>query len=276
MFESTLNPISRRDAVRLFATGAVALSGASFLARSATTASAATTTTTAPTALLGFELPPLPYAYAALEPHLDAKTVEIHHDKHHAAYITNAKKLLEPHPELIALGAQRLLVSLDKVPEAIRTGVRNNVGGHVNHTFFWLLLAPPAAYQAGKLQAEITKTFDSVDAFKTQFAAAAASRFGSGWVWLSVKASGGLVIHSTPNQDSVDRRPAARHRLRCVGARLLLEAPKSPRGLHHRLLVTAQLEPGRGQLPRDTRLITTLVATDMNQNRSLRRSSTST
>lgn len=151
---------------------------------------------------LGWELPPLPYAYAALEPHIDARTMEIHYTKHHQAYITNAKKLLEAHPDLLAKGPEALVRDLAGVPEAIRTGIRNNAGGHVNHSLFWQLLAPAGSSSIGeKLAAAIARDFGSLDDFKKQFADAAMKRFGSGWAWLSVK-GGKLVVHSTANQDS--------------------------------------------------------------------------
>jgi superoxide dismutase, Fe-Mn family len=152
---------------------------------------------------LGWELPKLPYAYDALEPAIDAKTMEIHHTKHHQAYITNATNALKGHGELMAKGPVGLLQNVSAVPESVRVAVRNNVGGHVNHAFFWPLLAPRqgGAAPAGKLTDAIAKDFGSMEEFKTKFAAAAASRFGSGWAWLVVK-DGRLAVTSTPNQDS--------------------------------------------------------------------------
>ena len=152
--------------------------------------------------VLGWELPPLGYAYGALEPHLDARTMEIHHTKHHQAYITNAKNLLKEHPELLARGPEALVRDLTAVPESIRTGIRNNAGGHVNHDFFWKIIAPDQGMSIQQLPVVIADTFGSMDDFKKQFAAAAMSRFGSGWAWLSVQRDGKLVIHSTANQDS--------------------------------------------------------------------------
>jgi Fe-Mn family superoxide dismutase len=149
-----------------------------------------------------FTLPKLPYAYDALEPHIDARTMEIHHTKHHQAYVSNANKALEKYPDLLALGAAGLLAKLDAVPEAIRMAVINNVGGHVNHSFFWESLAPSAGGEPkGELAAAIQKTFGGIDAFKSQFSDAAMKRFGSGWAWLVV-AHGGLTLRSTANQDS--------------------------------------------------------------------------
>jgi Fe-Mn family superoxide dismutase len=147
-------------------------------------------------------LPKLPYAYDALEPHIDARTMEIHYTKHHQAYITNANKALEKYPDLLALGAAGILAKLDTVPEAIRTVVRNNVGGHANHSFFWESLAPQAGgAPKGELATAIQKTFGDFDGFKNQFGDAALKRFGSGWSWLVVK-QGGLVVKSAANQDS--------------------------------------------------------------------------
>ncbi|MBV9732482.1 MAG: superoxide dismutase [Verrucomicrobia bacterium] len=152
---------------------------------------------------MAYELPPLPYPFNALEPHIDAKTMEIHHDKHHQAYITNANNALKDHPDLAAKPVDELIASLSQVPESIRTVVRNNAGGHSNHSFFWQIMAPNAGgAPKGKLAEAITATFGSVDAFKEKFQAAGASRFGSGWAWLVVNKEGKLEITSTPNQDS--------------------------------------------------------------------------
>ncbi|HTD16799.1 MAG TPA: superoxide dismutase, partial [Chthoniobacterales bacterium] len=141
--------------------------------------------------------------FNALEPHIDAKTMEIHHDKHHQAYITNANNALKDHPDLAAKPVDELIANLSQVPESIRTVVRNNAGGHSNHSFFWKIMAPNAGgAPKGKLAEAITATFGSVDAFKEKFQAAGASRFGSGWAWLVVNKEGKLEITSTPNQDS--------------------------------------------------------------------------
>lgn len=149
-----------------------------------------------------FSLPKLPYAYDALEPHFDARTMEIHHGKHHQAYITNANKALAGHPELGALSGEAIISRLDRVEEPLRTTLRNNVGGHLNHSFFWSSLSPKGGGAPGDdLAKAIEKSFDSFDAFKTQFAEAATKRFGSGWAWLVVK-DGKLAISSTANQDS--------------------------------------------------------------------------
>jgi Fe-Mn family superoxide dismutase len=150
---------------------------------------------------MAHELPPLPYPANALEPHIDARTMEIHHDKHHATYVTNLNKALESAPEAANKSAEELIADLNSVPESVRTMVRNNGGGHVNHTFFWKLLGTNAGQPSGKLGEAITSTFGSFDEFKEKFAAAAAGRFGSGWAWLVVN-GGKLEICSTANQDN--------------------------------------------------------------------------
>jgi Fe-Mn family superoxide dismutase len=150
---------------------------------------------------MAHELPALPYAHAALEPHIDAKTMEIHHGRHHKAYVDNLNKALESAPEIASKSAEALVSDLAGVPDAIRNAVRNNGGGHVNHSFFWQLLAPNAGgAPKGKLAEAIVATFGSVDEFKEKFQAAGAGRFGSGWVWLVVN-QGKLEIGSTANQD---------------------------------------------------------------------------
>jgi superoxide dismutase, Fe-Mn family len=152
---------------------------------------------------MAYELPPLPYPFDALEPHIDAKTMEIHHDKHHQAYITNANNALKDYPQLAAKPVEELIADLSAVPEAIRTAVRNNAGGHVNHSFFWVILGPNAGGSPkGMLSDAITSTFGSFDQFKEKFQAAGAGRFGSGWVWLVINKAGSLEISSTPNQDN--------------------------------------------------------------------------
>ena len=151
---------------------------------------------------MAHELPPLPYAPTALEPHIDARTMEIHHGKHHAAYVANLNKALESAPELGAKTAEELIANLATVPDSIRTAVRNNGGGHVNHSFFWKLLKPANGGQpTGALAAAIQQAFGSFDEFKAKFEAAGATRFGSGWAWLVVN-NGKLEIGSTANQDT--------------------------------------------------------------------------
>jgi Fe-Mn family superoxide dismutase len=148
------------------------------------------------------ELPALPYAQDALEPHIDAQTMEIHHGKHHAAYVTNLNKALESAPDLAGKSAEELIANLAAVPEAIRGAVRNNAGGHVNHSMFWKLMKPGAeGAPIGELAKAIDAAFGSFDEFKAKFEAAGATRFGSGWAWLVVQ-GGKLVIGSTANQDN--------------------------------------------------------------------------
>lgn len=148
------------------------------------------------------ELPALPYANDALEPHIDAQTMEIHHDRHHATYVNNLNAALEGHDELSSKSIEELIANLDAVPEDIRTAVRNNGGGHANHSLFWTLLSPNGGgAPTGDVAGAIEEAFGSYDAFKDQFAKAAAGRFGSGWAWL-VSENGQLSITSTPNQDS--------------------------------------------------------------------------
>jgi Fe-Mn family superoxide dismutase len=196
---------SRREAVKAMGAGAALLGlgavSVNSLAAADSSAAATPPVSSAHDEPQPFVLPKLSFNYDALEPHIDARTMEIHHSKHHQAYITNANKALADHPELRSLTASQLLRDLSAVPESIRTAVRNNVGGHANHSFFWRTISPGGGALDGELANAITKTFGSVDAFKTQFADAAMKRFGSGWAWLCVK-DGGLKIHSTANQDS--------------------------------------------------------------------------
>lgn len=148
-----------------------------------------------------FELAPLPYDFAALEPHIDTQTMQIHHGKHHAAYVNNLNTAADKHPELYEKSAEALIQSLMSVPEDVRVAVRNNAGGHVNHTMFWKLMSAKPGPISAELSAAINSTFTSLDNFKTQFADAAMKRFGSGWAWLVVDGDG-LKIISMPNQDN--------------------------------------------------------------------------
>ncbi len=149
-----------------------------------------------------FELPQLPYAYDALEPHIDARTMEIHHTKHHNTYVTNLNNALEGNEELLSKSVEEVIANLDAVPEAARTAVRNNGGGHANHSLFWTVMSPNGGgAPTGELADAIAQKFGSFDAFKEEFAKAAATRFGSGWAWLAVN-NGQLEVTSTPNQDS--------------------------------------------------------------------------
>lgn len=150
-----------------------------------------------------FTLPPLPYAYDALEPHIDETTMRIHHDKHHGGYVSKLNAALDSHPDLQAQSLEALLGDLTSVPDAIRTAVRNNGGGHANHSLFWEIMSPGGAKEPeGALAAAITGAFGGFDAFKEEFTAAAVGRFGSGWAWLSIDGAGTLTVESTPNQDT--------------------------------------------------------------------------
>jgi Fe-Mn family superoxide dismutase len=151
---------------------------------------------------MSHQLPPLPYDAAALEPHIDAQTMQIHHGKHHAAYVNNLNAALEKHPSLQSKSAEDLIKNLSTVPEDIRTAVRNNGGGHVNHTMFWQIMGPgKGGAPTGAIAEAIAATFGGFDAFKEQVNKAGAGRFGSGWAWL-VEAGGKLAIESTANQDN--------------------------------------------------------------------------
>ena len=151
---------------------------------------------------MSFTLPALPYAYDALEPSIDARTMEIHHGKHHQAYVNNLNAALEKAPELQGKSLDDLMRGINSVPESVRTAVRNNGGGHWNHSLFWQVMGPGAGgAPSGALGDAITSAFGDFEKFKEQFAAAAASRFGSGWAWL-VNDDGKLAITSTPNQDN--------------------------------------------------------------------------
>lgn len=150
-----------------------------------------------------FELPPLPYPEDALEPYIDARTMSIHHDKHHAAYTNNLNAALEGHADLAGKSIEQLLGDLNALPEGIRMAVRNNGGGFANHNLFWEIMGPDGGGEpTGGLAEAINKTFGSFDAFKDQFAKAGATRFGSGWAWLYVDGDGSLAVGSTPNQDT--------------------------------------------------------------------------
>jgi Fe-Mn family superoxide dismutase len=151
---------------------------------------------------MAHQLPPLPYDFAALEPHIDAQTMQIHHGKHHATYVSNLNAALEKHPDLQSKSIEDLVRDLSKVPEDIRTAVRNNGGGHLNHSMFWQIMGPKGGgAPSGALGDAIKSAFGSFDSFKEQFAKAGVGRFGSGWAWLIVT-GGKLSIESTPNQDN--------------------------------------------------------------------------
>ncbi len=150
-----------------------------------------------------YKLPDLPYAEDALEPHIDARTMGIHYGKHHNGYTNNLNAALEKHPKVAETPIEDLLKDLNRVPEDIRTAVRNNGGGYVNHKLFWMVMSPDGGGEpSGDLANAITADFDKFDSFKEKFSKAGATRFGSGWAWLSKNANGGLVVSSTPNQDT--------------------------------------------------------------------------
>jgi Fe-Mn family superoxide dismutase len=199
-----MNPhksVSRRDVLKTFGAGAALIGLGSAGVHAAGAGKKAKAGSMEMTSQ-PFTLPKLAYAYDALEPHIDAKTMEIHHSKHHQAYITNANNALKDQSSLQRKSAEEILGSLASVPEAVRTALRNNVGGHVNHAFFWKVIGPKGGgTPKGALGDAITKGFGSFDTFKTQFAEAAGKRFGSGWAWLVAK-DGKLAVTSTANQDS--------------------------------------------------------------------------
>ncbi|WP_019500672.1 superoxide dismutase [Pseudanabaena sp. PCC 6802] len=149
-----------------------------------------------------FKLPPLPYDYAALEPHIDTSTMQFHHDKHHAAYVKNLNDAVAKYPELKGRSAEDMIRNLNSVPEAIRTVIRNNGGGHINHSMFWEIMSPSGGKPTGDVAKAINKSFGSLSAFQEKFNEAGAKVFGSGWVWLVMDREGRLKVTSTPNQDS--------------------------------------------------------------------------
>jgi superoxide dismutase, Fe-Mn family len=152
--------------------------------------------------IMAFELPQLPYAYDALEPHIDKETMNIHHTKHHNTYVTNLNNALEGNEELLSKSVEEVISNLDAVPEAARTAVRNNGGGHANHSLFWQILSPNGGGEpTGELADAINSKFGGFEGFKEEFSKAATTRFGSGWAWLVVN-NGELEVTSTPNQDS--------------------------------------------------------------------------
>ncbi|AJS61287.1 superoxide dismutase [Paenibacillus sp. IHBB 10380] len=152
---------------------------------------------------MAFQLPSLPYSNDALEPHIDAQTMEIHHDRHHNTYVTNLNAALEKAPELQNKSIEELLTGLGSVPEEIRTAVRNNGGGHANHSLFWEIIGPNGGGNpTGELSQAIDSELGGLDKFKEEFAKAATTRFGSGWAWLVVGKDGKLAVTSTPNQDN--------------------------------------------------------------------------
>ena len=150
-----------------------------------------------------FTLPPLPYDYSALEPYIDTDTMHLHHDKHHQAYVNNLNAAVQKHPELFDKSVEQIIAGINSVPEDIRTAVRNNGGGHANHTFFWEIMKPGGSKEpTGALAQAINSTFGGVEQLKSQVNDAGAKRFGSGWAWLVADNSGNLSVLSTANQDS--------------------------------------------------------------------------
>jgi len=188
---------TRREVIKTLGAG-VALAGLGMMTTNKSIAGPALTKKP----LQPFVLPPLDYAFDALEPYVDAQTMEIHHGKHHQGYVNKANKALADYPELHGLLATQLLERLNEIPTSIRIAVRNNVGGHVNHSLFWKIIGPnQGGAPVGKLADAIKSTFGSASGFQQEFATAANTCFGSGWAWLSVK-GGRLLVHSTANQDS--------------------------------------------------------------------------
>jgi Fe-Mn family superoxide dismutase len=192
--------MTRRDAIKVIGGGA-ALVGMGAMTRS--WAADATLSTGAGKTKQPFVLPQLSYGFDALEPRIDALTMEIHYSKHHAAYVKNANKALEGHAALESMTAEEILVNLPSIDEPLRTTLRNNVGGHVNHSFWWSILSPKGGGEpTGALGDAIADTYSHFDALKARFNKGALTRFGSAWQWLAMMKDGRLVIHSTPNQDS--------------------------------------------------------------------------
>ncbi len=201
---------------------------------------------------MAYELPPLPYDYSALEPFIDTETMKLHHDKHHQAYITNVNAALANHPDLAALSVDDLLRDLNRVPEDIRTTVRNNGGGHSNHSAFWKLMGAPktpgvGGEPTGAIANQIATDFGDFESFKKTFNETTAKQFGSGWGWL-VFTGGKLKVITTANQDSPLVAGPLRHPgQRCVGARLLPEVPEPPPRVPGRVVERGEL--GRSEPP---------------------------
>ena len=194
---------------------------------------------------MAYELAPLPYDYAALEPFIDAETMKLHHDKHHQAYINNVNAALANHPDLAAKSVDDLISDLNAVPEDIRGVVRNNGGGHSNHSMFWTIMAPPKSGGGGEptgaLADQIKKDFGDFEAFKKTFNETTAKQFGSGWGWL-VSQGGKLKVITTANQDSPPQPGHLPHpRQRRLGARLLPQVPEQAPRLPRRLVERSQL-----------------------------------
>lgn len=197
--KDTHHTLSRREALSRLGAGIAAVGLGGALASKRAEAQGAPPTTAIPAA---FELPPLGFAYDALEPHIDARTMELHHTKHHGGFVINASRALASYPELLAAGPVAMLREIANVPEAVRTIVRNLVGGHVNHSLFWRILTPGGAKEpVGKAAEAIEKTFGGFEGMHAELTSVSTRHFGSGWGWLSVY-NGNLIAHSTANQDS--------------------------------------------------------------------------
>jgi Fe-Mn family superoxide dismutase len=199
-----MKSISRRSLIK-----SAGILGAGFFINTTVTRALAQNAAPAPTG--PFKLPPLPYDFTALEPHLDAKTLEIHHDKHHATYVANLNKAVADYPDLQKYSVEELLKNLDKVPEKIRTTVRNNAGGHANHTLYWQCLSKDGGTEPeGALEEALGKLFSDKEDGHQKFLTKALGVFGSGWVWYSIDKDKNIVLEATPNQDSpilFDRKP---------------------------------------------------------------------
>src|SRR6202051_3776053 len=199
---------------------------------------------------MAFTLPPLPYAFDALEPYIDKQTMEIHHGKHHGAYVTNLNKALESAPDLQSKTVEELLANnCAIVPEAIRTAVRNNGGGHINHSMFWQIMGPHAGgAPVGNIASAINSSFGSFDAMKEKFNAAATTRFGSGWAWLVKSGSGGGNIFPPPPELPDYGRQVSGDRAGRVGARVLFEVSEPAAGIHRCLVERGELGGSRKAL----------------------------
>lgn len=193
-----MSALSRRNLVKV-AAGIVAAASAP---RALFAQAPAAAPTAAPAATGPFVLPPLTYPFNAFEPHIDAKTMEIHHDKHHAAYVANLNTLAKTHPQLAASGVTDVLGNLSALNDDIKTAVRNNLGGHANHTMFWEIMGPNGGKPAGEVLAAIDKDLGGMEKFQNDFNAAGGRQFGSGWVFVTVAKDGKLAIETRPNQDS--------------------------------------------------------------------------
>lgn len=189
--------MTRRQAIK-----STVMAGAALATIRSANLQTASAQSTSPAPSGPFKLPPLPYAYDALEPYIDAETMHIHHDKHHAAYVANLNKALAEHPELKDNSPEDLLKNLDAIPEKIRTAVRNNGGGDYNHTLFWQMLKKDGGEPKGALAAAMDKAFGSFSTFKEQWTKAALGQFGSGWAWLVLDGDKKLIIEPAANQDS--------------------------------------------------------------------------